>query len=365
MKILLVAGTRPNFIKLSSVVRALQTVPNNFDWAICHTGQHYDDCMSGIFFRELGVPAPQFYEFTGPGTYAEQVSKILCLVAKVVRSYNPDAVMVFGDVNSTLAAALAAKAAGKRVIHVEAGLRCGDWTMPEEINRVTTDSISDVCFASEPSGVSNLRREGHTRFVEMVGDTMIDAAKYAVSVGIIPEPPVAVRGRNYVYATMHRPANVDSHEPLARILEALGVVSKNLPVFLVLHPRTVASIEKFSMSVPWTITTSGPIGFLESLALVRSASVVITDSGGLQSEAPFFRVPCLTMRYNTERPATLSCGNVLVGTRTKRIVEDCMSVLCGGFRSLKGWPDDSAIMWDGKAGERIVKHLVDMEEELV
>jgi len=355
-RVLSVVGARPNFMKLAPVARALaaRDVPH----CIVHTGQHYDRAMSASFFDDLAIPAPDENLEVGSASHARQTAAIMERLEPVLLDRRPDAVLVYGDVNSTVAAALVAAKLGVAVGHVEAGLRSRDWSMPEEINRVVTDRLSDLLFAPSPDAVENLLAEGvPAGRIHRVGNVMIDTLVHALPRAEALGAPArhGLNGAGYALVTLHRPANVDDPETLKVLLDALQGVGTSLPVVFPMHPRTRERIR----SLGWESSSSAlrvidPVPYVEMLGLVRSARVVITDSGGLQEETSYLGIPCLTVRPNTERPITCREGtNRLVpGSGLTEAVE---GVLAG--RGVEGGP--AAIdRWDGRAGERIAEVLL-------
>jgi UDP-N-acetylglucosamine 2-epimerase (non-hydrolysing) len=350
MHVLHVVGARPNFMKLAPVLRALEKRPR-VRQTIVHTGQHYDRNMSDVFFRELGIPAPDVNLNVGSGTHAQQTADIMARFEPVVTEKNPDIVLVYGDVNSTVAAALVSAKLGIRVGHVEAGLRSFDWTMPEEINRVVTDRLADFLFTPSEDGNANLIREGvPTERIHMVGNVMIDSLVRLLPT--IARHPMNSLPERYALVTLHRPSNVDDIGTLENILGSLFAVSKDLPVVFPVHPRTRQRILNAGLKVE-SLRLLDPLPYVEFLALQRNATVVITDSGGIQEETTFLGVPCLTMRSNTERPVTVTIGtNILVGQDKEVLARELSSILAGNAK-------EGAIppLWDGHAGERIADVL--------
>lgn len=357
MRVICVAGARPNFVKVKPVLAALEA--RGVDTVLVHTGQHYDQALSASFFTDLDLRAPDRELGVGSGTHAEQTARVLTRFEPVVAAAAPDAVVVVGDVNSTVACALVAAKAGARVAHVEAGLRSRDWTMPEEINRVVTDRLSDELFAPSTDAVANLQAEGYRPDqIHLVGNTMIDtllacrdraAARLtalAASLGVAP-------GR-YGLVTLHRPANVDDAGVLASLVAALGRVGTELPLLFAVHPRTRHTLDQLTLPRPDRLRLLEPLGYLDFLALQLGARLVLTDSGGIQEETTALGVACLTLRPNTERPITVSEGtNTVVGTDPARIVAAARAALERPVEPRK------PALWDGRAGERIADVLVE------
>jgi UDP-N-acetylglucosamine 2-epimerase (non-hydrolysing) len=362
--IYLVAGARPNFMKIAPIVRALQA-HGGLSFKIIHTGQHYDREMNDVFFEELGIPQPDLFMAAGGGSHAQQTAKIMLAFEELCVAQRPDAVLVVGDVNSTLACSIVAKKLTIPVAHVEAGLRSGDMSMPEEINRLVTDSISDWFFVTEPSAVEHLRREGKPEAaVHYVGHVMVDnvlfqANKLAASGGSGLDS-AAIKaglglsgGKRYGVVTLHRPSNVDDPEMLAQLAGALRDIVRELPLVFPVHPRTRANLDKFGISLGPDITLVGPQGYMAFLDLWKDAALVLTDSGGLQEETTALGVPCVTLRENTERPVTVEEGtNVLAGTSPQAITGAAAQILRG-----EGKQGRRPHLWDGKAAERIVAVL--------
>jgi len=356
-KILSVVGTRPNFMKVAPIVGALERRRDEFDHVLVHTGQHYDEAMSEIFFEELGVGEPDYRLGVGSGTHALQTARVMECLEPVLLEERPDTVLVPGDVNSTLAAALVASKLGLPIAHVEAGLRSFDRTMPEEINRVLTDAMSDLLFTHSPEAREHLLIEGREeRTIHYVGNTMIDtlvAMRERIDARDAPTRHGLAAGE-YLLVTLHRPALVDG-PLLAVAAEALRAVAAQMPVVFPVHPRTRA---RLAVEDPTLAGTAGlallePIGYLEFLSLIAGAAGVLTDSGGIQEETTFLGVPCLTLRANTERPITESMGtNMLLGLAPERIREAPELLARVRERSNRVPP-----LWDGHAAERIVDVL--------
>ncbi|WP_025040940.1 non-hydrolyzing UDP-N-acetylglucosamine 2-epimerase [Nitrosospira briensis] len=359
----LIAGARPNFMKIAPIVRALQA-HGGLAYKIIHTGQHYDREMNEVFFEELGIPQPDVFMGAGGGSHAQQTGKIMLVFEELCDTERPDAVLVVGDVNSTLACSIVAKKLGIPVAHVEAGLRSGDMTMPEEINRVVTDSIADWFFVTEPSGIAHLKREGkpdaaiHYAGHVMVDNLLYQAEKLARSDTSGFETSnfkaaYADNGAQYGVVTLHRPSNVDNAGMLARIASALCEIATELPLVFPVHPRTRGTLEKFGIDLGPNITLVGPQPYMSFLHLWKDAAVVLTDSGGLQEETTALGVPCITIRENTERPVTVDEGsNVVAGTDPVRIVAEVRKILRG-----EGKQGRRPHLWDGRAAQRIVEVL--------
>jgi UDP-N-acetylglucosamine 2-epimerase (non-hydrolysing) len=362
-KIFLIAGARPNFMKIAPIIRALR-VDGSLTYSIVHTGQHYDYQMNDVFFEELGIPEPDIFMAAGGGSHSQQTAKIMVAFEELCQSDRPDAVLVVGDVNSTLACSIVAKKLHIPVSHVEAGLRSGDMTMPEEINRIVTDSISDMFFVTEPSGIENLKREGKdSSSIHYVGHVMVDNLLYQVERLAKTDTSAydtnrfkaenLANGGRYGVVTLHRPGNVDDAETMTSICVALKEISCELPLIFPVHPRTQGNLEKFDIELGPRITLVGPQAYMPFLNLWKDAAVVLTDSGGLQEETTAMGVPCITIRNNTERPVTVEQGtNVLAGTDPVNIVAETCKVLRG-----EGKQGRRPHLWDGKAADRIVAVL--------
>ncbi len=358
----LIAGARPNFMKIAPLVRALQS-DGRLGWKLIHTGQHFDRNMSQVFFEELGIPEPDMNFNCSGGTHASQTACIMEAFEKHCIEDRPAAVLVVGDVNSTLACTIVAKKAGIRVAHVEAGLRSGDMSMPEEVNRIVTDSISDWFFVTEPSGKAHLRREGHDeeRIFE-VGHVMVDnvmfQARQLDTMDRGKYETQAVKqlvGQRYGVVTLHRPSNVDQSSTLSGIAGALNAIAEELPLVFPVHPRTRGNLDKLGVKLSGRIHVMEPQPYMSFLNLWKDATLVLTDSGGLQEETTALGVQCVTLRENTERPVTVEEGtNTLAGTDPSKIKEVAFSnLLHGGKRGLR------PALWDGQAAQRIVKVLAD------
>ena len=358
VKILHVVGARPNFMKVAPILAQLRKRQNAAQ-VLVHTGQHYDAKMSDVFFQDLGMPDPDVHLGVGSGSHAQQTAKIMVEIEPVLLREKPDIVVVAGDVNSTVAVALVAAKLGIAIAHVEAGLRSRDWTMPEEINRVLTDRLSDLLFTPSRDGDENLAREGiDPKRVHFVGNVMIDSLNAALPRARESRihQRLELSPKGYALATLHRPANVDDPAALARLLAALAEVSRSIPVVFPIHPRTRSRMPAgFDVQ---GIKLIEPLGYLDFLALTAQARLVMTDSGGIQEETTALGVPCLTMRENTERPITVEVGtNQLVGTDPARVVPAARAVLEG--RAKKGAIPE---LWDGRAAERVAEVLATFGE---
>jgi len=360
MKILNVVGARPNFMKIAPLIRAMNARKDRIEHLLVHTGQHYDKSMSDDFFTQLGIPQPDVNLGIGSASHAQQTAKILTAFESVLVEHNPDMVVVVGDVNSTMACALVAAKSGVKVAHVEAGLRSFDRTMPEEINRILTDALSDLLFTTEEAGNENLRREGIPQEkIFFVGNVMIDTLVHCLA-AMPPGPPhPGLEKKEYAVITLHRPSNVDHPETLKGMLRAFQDISKNLKLVIPLHPRTRANIERFGLSdalrtLEENAVVTGPVGYVDMLRLVKDSRMVITDSGGIQEETTYLGVPCITLRANTERPSTVTLGtNTLVGSDTGKLLRAVERVMLDSHARGTIPP-----LWDGHASERIVEHLL-------
>ncbi len=347
IRILCIAGARPNFMKLAPLFRAFSACPD-FAPALVHTGQHYDEKMSGQFFRDLGLPVPLHNLEVGSGSHAQQTAEIMKRFEPIVLKETPHAVLVVGDVNSTVACALVAKKLGVFLIHVEAGLRSFDRSMPEEINRLVTDSISDLLLVTEKSGMQNLEKEGgKPETVRFVGNLMIDSLFFHLQRA--GESPIVdnlgLKGQRFGLVTLHRPANVDEPEQLGELLRALKVISADLKLYFPVHPRTRARLQADELGK--NIHLLDPLGYLDFICMMSRSAAVFTDSGGIQEETTALRIPCVTLRNNTERPITVEVGtNRLAGTAYEGILN--------AWNDVKKNPERGHIpeLWDGKAAER-------------
>lgn len=354
MKLIHVVGARPNFMKAAPVLSALKQYPS-VRQMIVHTGQHYDANMSQVFFQQLSIPEPDINLQVGSGSHAQQTAEIMSRFEVVVTGERPDLVLVYGDVNSTIAAALVCAKLGVKIGHVEAGLRSFDRSMPEEINRLLTDQLADLLFTPSIDGDKNLAREGIAACkVHFVGNVMIDTL-----VRLLPEAKKNIPSHlpeRFILVTLHRPSNVDDDKWLSKAYELLSEVSESIPVLFPVHPRTRKRLESVMNEKPRSsgLKLLTPLSYLEFVGLQTRASLVLTDSGGIQEEATYLGIPCITMRENTERPITVDVGtNVLVGrdlTRARAVLHETLS---GRFR--RGSIPD---LWDGRASERIARVVV-------
>lgn len=360
-KIDLIAGARPNFMKVAALCAVGSKFPE-LNLRLVHSGQHYDEAMSDVFFKELGLPRPATHLGSGSGTHAAQTALVMERYDAWIRENRPDMCVVVGDVNSTVACALVAAKEHIPVAHVEAGLRSFDRTMPEEINRVVTDAIADMLFVTEESGVENLLREGRAgKSIYLVGNVMIDTllrmlprARQLRSWSALSLQPGA-----YAFLTLHRPSNVDDPRALAEICEQIAWLADRLPVLFAVHPRTRARLDALPAlaSFPKSVRLVNPLGYLDSLCIVAHARCVVTDSGGLQEETSALGVPCLTLRANTERPITLTKGtNTLIAGDWKKFRSHVLQLMEGeGVTEYEPIP-----LWDGHAAERILARCAAM-----
>jgi UDP-N-acetylglucosamine 2-epimerase (non-hydrolysing) len=347
--LVILAGARPNFMKIAPIMQVLSKDPD-FSVTLVHSGQHYDHNMSGQFFNDLGLSEPHYHLGVGCGSHAEQTAEIMKRIEPILLEVNPAAMVVVGDVNSTMAGALAATKLGIKVVHVEAGLRSFDRTMPEEINRIVTDAISDLLLVTEESGRLNLLREGiPANRIHFTGNVMIDSLRRHLEKAMKSDirERIGMREQRFGLVTLHRPSNVDNKQQLLEILKALSTIAKDLPLYWPMHPRTRARMDEAAMPISERIQILEPLGYLDFLCLQASSALVITDSGGVQEETTVLGVPCLTVRDNTERPATIEYGtNRLAGTKSETI--------------LKAWQESRADrrprqippLWDGEASQR-------------
>ena len=363
--VICVVGARPNYMKVAPIIRAFAALRPAMPTLLVHTGQHYDPLMKDRLFVDLDLPAPDVNLAVGSASHAVQTAEVMRRFEPVIDQYGARAVLVVGDVNSTLACALVAAKRDIPVVHVEAGLRSFDRRMPEEINRILTDQLADVLYTSERDAAANLLREGiAAERIEFVGNVMIDSLRASLGRAVPPAASLAAAGldagaiaNGYGVVTLHRPSNVDQPETLGSVLEALRRIAARLPLVIALHPRTRASVERFGMghalAAPGFLILP-PQGYLEMLGLMTNARMVLTDSGGMQEETTALGVPCLTLRENTERPVTIEQGtNTLVGIDADAIAKTATATLDGGGKAGR-IPE----YWDGHAAERIAAHLM-------
>jgi UDP-N-acetylglucosamine 2-epimerase (non-hydrolysing) len=364
LKVINVVGARPNFMKVAPVVEAMRRRAQEFSPLVLHTGQHYDERMSELFFRDLGLPQPDVYLGVGSGSHAQQTASVMQLFEPVVVEEKPDWVLVVGDVNSTLACALVCAKLLVPVAHVEAGLRSRDRSMPEEVNRVLTDQIADLLLTPSGDADRNLLAEGiPAGRIRLVGNVMIDSllknlalaerSRVREEVGVADEP--------YAVVTLHRPSNVDEPETLRRILRALSRVSRRLPIVFPVHPRTRRRLEEFGLKrdeeLRGDFRLIEPLGYLDFLRLYSGARLVLTDSGGIQEETTALGIPCLTLRENTERPVTVELGtNRVVGSNPARILNEAEAALARP-RATNETP--RVPLWDGKTADRILDAMAE------
>jgi UDP-N-acetylglucosamine 2-epimerase (non-hydrolysing) len=355
-KIISVVGARPNFMKVAPLHRAFLKYQDKVQHFICHTGQHYDENMSKIFFDDLELPEPDFYLGVGSGSHAEQTGRIMIEFEKILLQEKPDLVIVVGDVNSTIACSLTASKLHIKTAHVEAGLRSFDRKMPEELNRLLTDQISDYLFVTEKSGLNNLKNEGIPGDkVFFVGNVMIDSLVYFLkkdgSSDVLKK--YDLKPSEYVLVTLHRPSNVDSAKQLQNIVSMLNSIAQKRKIIFPVHPRTKAGIERHSLSdkIDPKVILSDPIGYLDFLTLLRNSELVVTDSGGIQEETTYLGVQCITVRATTERPVTVETGtNHLVGDDFKKAESKANDILKGEIK--KGIIPE---LWEGKTAEKITE----------
>ncbi len=361
LRLILVAGARPNFMKIASLIHAIKEKQEKEDcivYQLVHTGQHYDSKLSDVFFEDLQIPSPDINLEVGSGSHSEQTAKIMLRFEKYLIKNPVDWVIVVGDVNSTLACSIVAKKLGIKVAHVEAGIRSDDWNMPEEINRLATDAITNIFFTTSIFANQNLLKEGkQEKKVHLVGNTMIDSLIRNRSRFKRPEILSAqgINEKDYLLMTLHRPSNVDKPDELCyllqSIIDAIGATKLIFPV----HPRTRERLKHVNYQLPEQVILIEPLRYLEFMYLVANAKAVITDSGGIQEETTYLRVPCLTLRSTTERPETISIGtNILIGDNMDLLRSSLKQILAGKWKE-GGIPD----FWDGKTGNRIIDILCD------
>ena len=359
MKILNIVGARPNLVKIAPLLAAMRS-HKDIAPVLVHTGQHYDKKLSEVFFDQMRIPEPDFNLDVGSGSQAAQTAEILKRIEPVLLEQKPDLVLVVGDVNSTVAASLAAAKLGIPIAHVEAGLRSFDRTMPEEINRVVTDALADYLFVTEVDAIENLRREGRpSDRIYFVGNVMIDALQQflplAQNSSIVEDLGLIQNGKvmRFAVLTLHRPSNVDSPETLSKLLSAIEAVASQITVIFPVHPRTQSKLDQLTKNSQSQLRAIAPLGYLEFLCLLSRAKLVLTDSGGIQEESTVLGVPCLTLRENTERPVTVTKGtNRIIGQDPEKILAATKDILAGHEKKRQK-PD----LWDGHAAERIVEIL--------
>lgn len=355
----LVVGARPNFMKAAPLMAELHRNSDRFNPKLIHSGQHYDKKLSQLFFDELKMPQPDVYLGVGSATHAVQTAKIMTELESLWMEQPPDLVVVFGDVNSTMAAALVAAKLRIRIAHVEAGLRSFDNGMPEEINRIVTDRLSDLLFISEPSGMKHLKAEGipDDKMI-FVGNIMIDSLINHLDAARKSEilDRLGIASGGYIAMTMHRPANVDNKEILMEMLEVFNQLGKDCPIVFPVHPRTMKNLESFGLIDAINkdaVRLIEPLGYLDFLRLQSEARLVLTDSGGIQEETTYLNIPCITMRENTERPVTVEVGsNIITGVNPGKVLEAARTSLSGETKQ-----GQTPEKWDGKTARRIVDYL--------
>lgn len=363
MLITIIAGARPNFMKIAPIIEAINVEKlngKNIDFRLVHTGQHYDKKMSGDFFEQLGIPEPHVNLEAGGGTQAEQTAAIMIGFEKDLMQHKADIVLVVGDVTSTMACSIVAQKLGVKVAHVEGGIRSNDWSMPEEINRLVTDSITNYFFTTSEVANENLLKSGVSeKDIYFVGNTMIDTLLKNRNRFVKPAiwDQVNLKDKEYFVLTLHRPANVDQEGQLKELLDQIVIHSKNLPIIFPVHPRTAKNLQSIGFKAN-NLHFVEPLGYLEFNYLVERSFAVITDSGGITEETTVLSIPCITLRKNTERPETITIGtNELIGTDPKAI-EPALNKLFSGNWKKGAIPK----YWDGKTGPRIVEHLLKLND---
>lgn len=361
MKLIGVVGARPNFMKIAPLSKLLEG-HSSIQFLLLHTGQHYDEKMSDLFFRELGIKQPDIYLGVGSNTHAKQVADIMVKFEDICVKESPDAILVVGDVNSTMACSIVAAKMGIKIIHLEAGLRSFDRTMPEEINRLVTDVLADILLTPSPDADANLLREGVSPDkIYRVGNIMIDTLFQFLPVASVKSnilQTLELIKQGYILVTLHRPSNVDDLVNLKAILELLNEKAKEIPIVFPVHPRTMKKIKEYNLnSLISNIITTEPLGYFDFQVLMSNSKLVITDSGGVQEETTALSIPCITLRENTERPITSDVGtNVVTGlnlNRVKALIEDANN---------KNWKKSSVPeLWDGQTAQRVVEVLLKMK----
>jgi UDP-N-acetylglucosamine 2-epimerase (non-hydrolysing) len=354
MKILSIVGARPNFMKIAPIVDALKQ-HESVEHFLVHTGQHYDENMSKLFFDELGIPEPNMNLGVGPGSQAQQTAEMMVKLEKVMLEQNPDLVIVVGDCNSALAGAIVAAKLKIKIAHIEAGLRSFNWEMPEEINRIVVDKVSNLLFTTENSANENLKKEGITEGVHFVGNVMIDTLLKSLEKAKTSKvlELLNLETKNYAVLTLHRPGNVDKKEVLIGLLDTLAEISEKTKIVFPIHPRTKKMIDEFGLTDKLnSLQIIEPLGYLDFLNLISNAKLILTDSGGIQEEATILKVPCVTLRSETERPVTVEVGaNVIAGQDKEKILNAVNQVSESVITQV---PE----LWDGKTAERIVEKLI-------
>ncbi len=359
--ITLIAGARPNFMKIGSIIHAIRKKQSDgakVIYRLVHTGQHYDSKLSDVFFEDLEIPQPDVNLEVGSGSHAEQTAEIMVRFEKYLQNNPTDWVVVVGDVNSTLACSLVAKKLGTKVAHVEGGIRSNDWSMPEEINRLATDAITDIFFTTSEFANENLKKEGKSnQQIHFVGNTMIDSLIRNLS--RINKPDFlsthCIDEKEYYLLTLHRPSNVDDSQMLQNTLQNILNSTEGAKLVFPVHPRTQKRLSEIDFRWPDRVITTGPLRYLEFLFLIKNSKAVITDSGGIQEETTYLNIPCLTLRPNTERPETVSVGtNVLIGDNMELLESSIKKIQNGGWKEGR-----IPSYWDGKAGERIINILIE------
>ena len=365
MKILCVVGARPNFMKIAPLCEEMKKY-KEIKPVLVHTGQHYDFALSQVFFQDLKIPKPDYNLNIGSGTHGEQVGRGIIEVEKIIIKEKPELVLVVGDANACLVGALSAAKLHIPVAHVEAGLRSFDMRMPEEINRLLTDHISGLLFVTEPSAIKNLLKEGISKNkIFYVGNVMIDtlkSSKFKVQSSKICEK-LGLKPKEYAVLTLHRPENVDDKKNLREIISTLNELQKKIKIIYPCHPRTKKQMERFALLAQIkkmkNLILTQPIGYLEMLNLIENARFILTDSGGIQEESTFLKIPCLTLRENTERPITCEIGtNIVCGTKKQRIIKEADRILAGKAKTGR-----IPKYWDGKTSRRIIKILRNYEKK--
>ncbi len=356
-RIILVVGTRPNFMKISPIVDALKLkIKKQINPIIVHTGQHYDKEMSENILSDLNFPDPDYFLGVGSGSHAVQTANILIEFEKICLKIVPSLVVVAGDVNSTLACAIVASKLKIKIAHVESGLRSFDRGMPEEINRILTDHVSDFLFTSEKSGNVNLKQEGiDSSKIHFVGNCMIDSLLKHIPIAkeMVPWKKYGYFGGDYIIVTLHRPSNVDDYKNLKKIASIINYINEKVSVLFPMHPRTKSNFDRFNIKLSKTINIIAPQPYIEFLGLVSNAKLVLTDSGGIQEETTMLNIPCVTLRDNTERPITVDIGtNIIAGTKKHDVLQIIDKVIDGDEKN-----GDIPELWDGKAAERIIDVL--------